>query len=53
MNIRKARKKISEVLCNSALGIAKKSVEQEGKIPLCTIIIHQPAVPDKLKNFRQ
>ena len=50
MKIGKFNEKISEALCNAALKIAHKTVEIDGDIPICTIIIHQPKVPEKLKQ---
>lgn len=52
MKVKSVNNKIAEVICQSAMKIAQKTVEVEGYIPICTIIIHQPDVPEKLKRNR-
>lgn len=46
----KLNRKFNAALCNTALKIAHKTVEKKEDLPICTIIIHQPEVPEKLKQ---
>lgn len=48
--MKKAKENVSGILCKAALRIAHKTVENEGKMPICTIIIHQPKIPEGLKQ---
>ncbi len=49
MMFEKLNRKVSKTVCNTALKIAHKTVETEEDLPICTIIIHQPEIPEKLK----
>lgn len=48
--IERFNKKVSKAVCNTALKIAHKTVETREDLPICTIIIHQPEIPERLKQ---
>lgn len=52
MKKKKANEKIGEFFCQTALNVAHRTVENNGKYPICTIIIYQPDVPENCKKIQ-